>query len=300
MKNILIPTDFSENSWNAIRYALELYKGEICTFHILNTYTPVIPSNRFMASSIQPGLLESGGMENSKKRLSDTLKRIKSTYKNTLHEFKTISSFSLLVDKIKDIIETEAIDLLITGTKGASGVEEVFMGSNTVRIIKAIRNCPVLTIPKNFEYVQPKEIVFATDFKRYYSISELAPLMELAKSFKATIRIVYVQNEIKALTEIQQFNLNMLRKYFQKLEFYVHTVSERSSVSNTLEVFADELEIHLLAMLNYQHSYMERITREPVVKRMAFHTHVPLLVIPELGMNAPSNVKKEHEILLEK
>jgi len=300
MKNILIPTDFSENSWNAIRYALELYRGEICTFHILNTYTPVIPSNRFMASSIQPGLLESGGMENSKKGLSDTLKRIKRNYKNTLHEFKTISSFSLLVDEIKDTIEKEAIDLLIIGTKGASGVEEVFMGSNAVRIIKAIRNCPVLTIPKNFEYVLPKEIVFATDFKRYYSVSELAPLMELAKSFKATIRIVYVQNEIKALTEIQQFNLNMLRKYFNKLEFYVHTVSERSSVSNTLEVFADELEIHLLAMLNFQHSYMERITREPVVKRMAFHTHVPLLVIPELGMNAPSRVKIEHGVLLEK
>jgi nucleotide-binding universal stress UspA family protein len=300
MKNILIPTDFSENSWNAIRYALELYRGEICTFHILNTYTPVIPSNRFMASSIQPGLLESGGMENSKKGLSDTLKRIKRNYKNTLHEFKTISSFSLLVDEIKDTIEKEAIDLLIMGTKGASGVEGVFMGSNAVRIIKAIRNCPVLTIPKNFEYVLPKEIVFATDFKRYYSVSELAPLMELAKSFKATIRIVYVQNEIKALTEIQQFNLNMLRKYFNKLEFYVHTVSERSSVSNTLEVFADELEIHLLAMLNYQHSYMERITREPVVKRMAFHTHVPLLVIPELGMNAPSHVKIEHGVLLEK
>ena len=300
MKNILIPTDFSENSWNAIRYALELYRGEICTFHILNTYTPVIPNNRFMASSIQPGLLESGGMENSKKGLSDTLKRIKRNYKNTLHEFKTISSFSLLVDEIKDTIEKEAIDLLIIGTKGASGVEEVFMGSNAVRIIKAIRNCPVLTIPKNFEYVLPKEIVFATDFKRYYSVSELAPLMELAKSFKATIRIVYVQNEIKALTEIQQFNLNMLRKYFNKLEFYVHTVSERSSVSNTLEVFADELEIHLLAMLNFQHSYMERITREPVVKRMAFHTHVPLLVIPELGMNAPSRVKIEHGVLLEK
>ena len=300
MKNILIPTDFSENSWNAIRYALELYKGEICTFHILNTYTPVIPNNRFMASSIQPGLLESGGLENSKKGLSDTLKRIKRTHKNTLHEFKTISSFSLLVDEIKDVIEKEAIDLVITGTKGVSGVEEVFMGSNTVRIIKAIRNCPVLTIPKHFEYVQPKEIVFATDFKRYYSISELAPLMKLAKSFKATIRIVYVQNEIKALTEIQQFNLNMLRKYFKKLEFYVHTVSERNSVSNTLEVFADELEIHLLAMLNYQHSYMERITREPVVKRMAFHTHVPLLVIPELGMNAPSHVKIEQRVLLEK
>jgi nucleotide-binding universal stress UspA family protein len=293
MKNILIPTDFSENSWNAVRYALELYKGEDCTFHLLNTYTPIIPNSRFMASSFQPGLLDAGSLDNSKKGLSDLLKRIQKTHKNTNHHFKTIASFNLLVDEIKDIIDRESVDLVVTGTKGATGLDEIFMGSNTVRIIKAIRNCPVLTIPLKFKYVQPKEVVFATDFKRYYSKSELAPLMELAKSFKASIRIVYVQEGIKALTEIQQFNLNMLRKYFKDIEYYVHTVSERNSVSNTLEVFADELEIHLLAMLNYQHSYVERITREPVVKRMAFHTQVPLLVIPELGMNAPSNSKMD-------
>ncbi len=295
MKNILLPTDFSENSWNAIRYILELYKAETCTFHLLNTYTPAIPNSRFMASSIQPGIMDAGSKEASVRGLNNILKRIQKTFKNKNHSFKTISSFSLLIDEIKDVIDEQSIDLIVTGTKGASGMEEVFLGSNTVRIIKAIRNCPVLTIPQDFNYVQPQEIVFATDFKRYYSTSELIPLMDLAKSFKATIRIVYVQNKIKALSEVQQFNLNMLRKYFGEIDHYIHTVSELNSVSKTLEVFADELDIHLLAMLNYHHSYMERITREPVVKQVAFHTQVPLLVIPELGMNAPAHTTKENE-----
>src|SRR5690554_8211379 len=42
MKQILLPTDFSENSWNAISYALQLFKDEVCTFHLLNTYTPIV------------------------------------------------------------------------------------------------------------------------------------------------------------------------------------------------------------------------------------------------------------------
>jgi len=63
-----------------------------------------------------------------------------------------------------------------------------------------------------------------------------------------------------------------------------------------LEVFANELEIHLLAMLNYQHSYMEKMTREPVIKRLAFHTQIPLLLIPELGMGTPPNRKKGREV----
>ncbi len=300
MKRILLPTDFSENSWNAIRYILELMKKEECEFHLLNTYTPVIPSSRFMASNLPSSSLDESSKENSLKGLEEIMKKIKKGYRNKKHTFKLKSSFNILVEEIRNMVEQEGIHLVVTGTKGASGVDEVFLGSNTVRIIKAVKECPVLTIPKDFDYVKPQEVVFATDFKRYYSRTELQPLIELAKSFKATIRIVYVQNKIRALTEIQQFNLNMLRKYFEKIDHYVHTVSELNSVSKTLEVFADELDIHLLAMLNYQHSYMEQMTREPVVRRMAFHTQVPLLVIPELGMNAPGNSKKEKEMQLVK
>lgn len=292
MKNILLPTDFSENAWNATKYAIELFKGEACVFHLLNTYTPAIASSRFMATSLTGGNLEDGAKHRSELGLKKLLENIKKEFDCEGHSFKTISSFSLLADEIKDIVEKEGIDLIITGTKGASGLDEVFMGSNTVRIIKSVKNCPVLAIPHKFEYRSPSEIAFATDFNRFYTLSELQPMIDLAKSFKAAIRIVHVQYEIKALTEIQMFNLNMLRKYLDDAEHYVHTVSELNSVSKTLEVFTKELDIHLLAMLNYQHSYMEKMTRESVVKRLAFHTQVPLLVIPELGMSKPTRATK--------
>ncbi len=291
MKNILLPTDFSDNAWNATKYAIELFKDEKCVFHLLNTYTPAIASSRFMATSLSGGQLEDGAKNNSELGLKNVLNKINKTYKYPRHTFKTVSSFSLLVDEIKEIVEKEAIDLIVTGTKGASGLDEVFMGSNTVRIIKSIKNCPVLAIPQFFAYIKPSEIAFATDFNRFYTQSELQPMIDLAEIFKATIRIVHVQYEIKALSEIQQFNLNMLRKYLSNSEHYLHTVSELNSVSKTLEVFAEELDIHLLAMLNYQHSYMEKMTREPVVKRLAFHTRIPLLVIPELGMSKPTKSK---------
>ena len=42
MRVIIVPTDFSENSWNAISYAIQLYKDEECTFYLFNAYTPVI------------------------------------------------------------------------------------------------------------------------------------------------------------------------------------------------------------------------------------------------------------------
>ncbi|GMN10320.1 universal stress protein [Croceitalea sp. MTPC9] len=292
MKNILIPTDFSENAWNATKYAIALFKHEECVFHLLNTYTPSIAHSRFMATSIN-GSVEDSIQYNSKTGLKKLVSTIKETYNNPRHSFKTISSFSLLADEVKELVADERIDLVVMGTKGASGLEEVFMGSNTVRIIKSVKDCPILAIPQYFEFKKPSEIAFATDFNRFYTASELQPLLDMANTFNATIRIVHVQYEIKALTEIQQFNLSMLRKYLRQVEHYVHTVTELNSVSKTLEVFTNELDIHLLAMLHYQHSYMERMTREPVVKRLAFHTQIPLLVIPELGMGTYSKEKKE-------
>lgn len=237
-----------------------------------------------MAASMENGLLTNAAQSSSVNGLSRLIGRIHSEFNTEKHQFKTISSFSFLIDEVVETIAEHQIDLVLLGTKGASGMEEVFMGSNAVRIIKAVKDCPVLAIPQYFDFVKPTEIAFATDFNRFYTISELQPLIDLATSFDSVVRIVHVQYEIKALTELQLFNLSMLRKYLGTVEHYVHTVSELNSVSKTLETFSLELDIHLLAMLHYQHSYMERLTRESVVKRVAFHTHTPLLVIPELSM----------------
>lgn len=292
MKNILIPTDFSENAWNAAKYAIALFKNEQCVFHLLNTYTPNIAHSRFMAASIN-GSATDAIQYNSQKGLEKFVASIKEIYNNPNHSFKTISSFNLLIDEVKELVSTKNIDLVVIGTKGASGLEEVFMGSNTVRVIKSIKDCPVLAIPQYFEFKAPSEIAFATDFNRFYTLSELQPLLDMANTFNATIRIVHVQYEIKALTEIQQFNLSMMRKYLKAVEYYVHTVTKLNSVSKTLELFTNELDIHLLAMLHYQHSYIEKMTREPVIKRLAFYTQIPLLVIPELSMRKYSKEKIE-------
>ncbi|HAT67935.1 MAG TPA: universal stress protein, partial [Flavobacteriaceae bacterium] len=39
MRKVLIPTDFSRNAWDAIAYAVDLFKNEPCEFYILNVYS---------------------------------------------------------------------------------------------------------------------------------------------------------------------------------------------------------------------------------------------------------------------
>tara|TARA_R110002020_G_scaffold113688_1_gene261605 strand:- start:111583 stop:112482 length:900 start_codon:yes stop_codon:yes gene_type:complete len=296
MKNILLPTDFSEDAYNAAKYVIDLYQGERCTFHLLNTYTPAIVHSRFMAVALNGHELEDHIRNSSEKGLQKAKQCLMGFSQNPDHSYKTISSFSLLVDEINNLVEKDGMDLVVMGSKGTTAMEEVFMGSNTVRVIKSVKNCAVLAVPSGFGFSAISEIAFATDFNRFYTASELFPLIDMAKGFGATVRIVHVQPKLSALSEIQRFNLGMLRKYLGAVEHYVHTVSELNSISRTLEVFTEELDIHLLAMLNYRHSFMDSVTSEPIVKRMALNSQVPLLVIPELGMEASSK-KRDAQLL---
>ena len=280
MKNILLPTDFSANAWNATRYAIELYRKKPCTFYLLNTYTPAFVHSRFMAASVQGGMLEDSVKSRSEDGLCDVVERIKQECHYPLHKFETISSFSLLSVEIRELVETAEIDLIVTGTKGASGFDEVFMGSNTVRIIKAVRNCPVLVVPENFDYAKPLKIAFATDFKRNFSLDILKPLTSLARNLNAEIHVVHI-NETEELDKVQRTNKDLLDEFFAPIEHQFHWMSYFSGKADVLRYFLEEFNMDMLTLVHYKHGILEELVREPVVKRVAFQTQVPLLVLPE-------------------
>ncbi len=299
MKKILLPTDFSDNSWNAIDYATELFKDEACTFYLLNVYSKIIYESVHLSDIPSERSVENTVKANAVTNLEHLKKTIIHTNPNQKHTFKIIAALGSITEATEDVVKSKKVDLLVMGTKGATGTKEVFMGSNTVRIINTIKKCPVLAIPDGFTFTsKPSEITFATDFTHFYSKEELRPLLDLAKSFNAAIRIVYVQQEEGSLTEEQKFNLGMLQKYFKDIKYYQHTLTKSDSVSKSLKVFTEELDIYLLAMLNYSHSFVDKLTREPVIKTVAFHTQIPLLVIPELGMSSAfsKTIQKNSEL----
>jgi nucleotide-binding universal stress UspA family protein len=75
---------------------------------------------------------------------------------NANHDFEIISSEEELKNAVHKVIEEHNIDIVIMGTKGASNAIENFMGSNTVHVLKKIKDCPVLVIPEELEFVIPK------------------------------------------------------------------------------------------------------------------------------------------------
>lgn len=278
MKKIVLPTDFSDNALNAINYALQLFKDEVCTFYLLNTYTPMIYTYEYQINADQY-MMEAVDMvkKNSKTKLDELLISLKNKYNNPKHTFTTISSFSVLSDEIVEFADKHNIDLVVMGTKGASKAREVLFGSNTIHVIKKAK-CPVLAIPENFNFEAPKEILFPTDYQIDFQLTNLKLLIEIANIYNPRINILHTFND-NELSEDQEKNKLVLDNYFSTTAHLFHNVSNQK-LTDAIKKFQLRAKINLLVMINTRHSFFEKLFSKSAIHEIALHLNIPLLVIP--------------------
>ncbi|AUC81129.1 universal stress protein [Lacinutrix sp. Bg11-31] len=275
MKNILLPTDFSDNSWTAIVYALKLYSDKDCTFYVLNSSELKVTTTLNLSKKLVETL-----HKNDKAQLLKFKERIESSYPNPNHEVKVLLSSEALSEAIDTAIATHKIDMVVMGTKGATGLKAFVLGSNTVRIINKIIKCPILVIPENYNFIAPKQIAFPTDYSRFYAHKELRPIQDFADLWDSKIRVLYIA-EKSSLTKEQKINKAVLKEHFAHNKTGFHWVLKCLKITNEITSFVEDYKVDLLAMVKYKHSYFEKILREPIIKKIGFHITVPFLVIPK-------------------
>lgn len=282
MKNILIPTDFSDNAWNAIFCALKLYWNMECTFHILHVYEVSASQIKGARDSQKAGKLYKTLAGESEKGLSAILEYLDVNHANPNHVFTTLSKSDHLVGAIKELLFEKPIQMIVMGTKGATGATEVFMGSNTVNVIKAIRNCSILAVPEEFNFQKLDQVVFPSDYKRFYYRFELLPLEELGIEWSTTIHVLHIAQEVE-LTKEQKSNQNILKERLKGLNVIFSEANIGDTIAESIIEFSLELKADMIVLIHYQHTFFEKLAQEPVVKKVGFHTKVPLLVLPELS-----------------
>lgn len=274
-RKILIPTDFSDNAWNTVVYALKLFTYEFCTFYFLNSTIIKVST----LSNLSNKLLKTME-ENAMKELLDLKELAETSNTNANHDFQVILSSEDLKQAVKRAVKEWDIDLVIMGTKGATGAKEFFFGSNTIHIIKNLKNCPILVIPEEYDFAKPSQIAFPTDYNRFYSNHEIKPLKQFADLYESKIRVMHI-NTNDELNDIQEYNLMMLKGYLENYNYTLHWMPNYNKKVIEINDFIEELGIDILAMVNYKHSFIEKILNEPVIKKIGFHPNVPFLVIPE-------------------
>jgi len=279
MKNILIPTDFSDNAWNAIKYGLDLYKKVQCTFYLVHVHPIVAFTGGEAAMYASQELMEKNLLKESRTKLANVLTDIEHLPYNSKHMFHTSVFYGFFTDHIKQLVEDKNIELVIMGTKGATGLKAVAMGSNTGNVITKVK-CAVLAVPEDTEYQRPKEIALPTDYEMSYHIDVLNDVKELALINNASVRMLYATKTGKKLSNSQLKNKDFLDNYFKDIEHSFHSVTG-DKLESVVQCFTESRDIDIMAMVAKNLNFLERILFRPTVEKISYHTKVPFLVLHE-------------------
>ncbi len=280
IKKILLPTDFSNNAWNAIFTALKLFAEIRCEFYLLHAYEPEAMNMLGRKGQQRLGTIYDSLSQYSARELKDTLAYLNERHTNPNHSFETLSKSETLLEAIEETLAAKDIDLVVMGTQGASGAKDIFMGSNTVTVLKKVTACTVLAVPAGYDFQRLKVLAFSTDFMDAYDKLELLPLIELAKLWQCNIHIVHVGTEF-ALNETQKANQHILKERLASFAYSFQNIPFEANVSHSLATYFSQTDVDMLAMIRYHHTFWEKLIGEPIVKKIAYHSHIPMLMLPE-------------------
>ena len=280
MKNILLLSDFSENSWNAIVYALHFFKKSTCNFYLMH-----VNSLGYLLDSDIPYMITQEYIENtynkpSKQKLRKLLKRISKQFpKHKNHKFYTLTDYNFFIDAIKKQVEEKKIDMIVMGTKGASGLKKIIIGSNTGDVITKV-HCITLAIPENANFTNLNQIVFPTDFSLSYNLQTLNPISEILDTYNSILRILHISPNESKFDEDQQKNKELLEDYFNGYEFSFDFLVNKK-VEDAIQWFVETRHINMIAMVAKNLNYFQKIFFHSKVEEISFHTDIPLLVLHE-------------------
>ncbi len=280
MRKILVPTDFSENAFNALKYACQVFKYEKSQFTILHAYADEVYQQDTSLQRNKHELLKEATFKKSEENLLRLHSEIVSYSPNPHHTFEIIPAFGLLIDELNDLVNERNVDVVVMGTRGSTNDRKITFGSNTLQVLKYV-HCPVLAIPENYEYNAPREILFPTNYMVPYNRRELKLLGELTGSFRSNIHLLYI-DPLEHLSHRQEDNKYFLEECLQKQKLRFET-SEEKDKTIAITKYILHNQIDMLIIVNSRHSYMEDMLYKSTIDKIGLHIKIPFLVLQNVA-----------------
>lgn len=274
MKKIIVPVDFSEYSENALQTAAFLAKksdAEVLVVHMLELSNAVLSRSE---SYLQQEMLFY--LQMSEKKLAEFLEK---EYLSGIKVTPIIKHFKIF-SEIDQLARNEGADLIVMGSKGASGLKEMFIGSNTEKVIR-YAHVPVLVIKEEPIIKHIDKVLFACDF----SDDDAKPYVEakeFLKKFNADMELVYVSTPTSKFKSTKELEERMKRFFNQANESYdesVHKVKIISdySVEKGVFYYADKINSDALVVATHGRKGIAHFFEGSISEDIANHSKLPVL-----------------------
>ncbi|HEY0432698.1 MAG TPA: universal stress protein [Chitinophagaceae bacterium] len=261
MKTVIVPVDFSMASLNAATYASKMLAGsagmDLVLYHMYE-----------------------------KKNEAAVVEEQLANLKTSLAQSSTLSIETIsvhgddLIDEIERVVRHRHADLVVMGITGRNAIEQVFVGSNTLKMVDK-RLVPVLIVPPDALFHDIQNVALASDFKNVRLATPSVPIKSVLEIFKPALHIVNVNAaHYISITQEYQLEKTTLEQMFDgyKPEFYFIGLND---FYDAIEKFIEDKRIDILITIPRQHSVLGGFLKERRTKKLAYQSHIPILAVHE-------------------
>ncbi len=271
---ILVPIDFTETSEIALAEAIALakkLKAEIFLLHVIESngyFTSIFPESGILLPSIEE-------IKKAVKKKMDAV-QIKAAKKGEVHVHAFVVSGHIHTEII-NFSKKKNIDLIVMGTHGASGYEELFIGSNAQQVV-TLSEKPVITIRDKKSKLGFKNILIPID-DSLHSREKVNMAMIVAKAFGSRIHLVGLPVS-KNQDDINKINIKLHSVEdvikSEKLP-YNTTIIHGSNLAKTANKYATENQCDLIVVNTGHESRLTGIFLGAFAQQIVNHATVPVL-----------------------
>ena len=274
MNKILVTTDFSEVSENAVKYAIELANSFSASLVLLHVNQIPISNNEFGIIAYDIHTMKEESMK-SLKEFSEKIKK----QNPQISEVQCYSEIGNPSDVILGFTKNKNIDLLVMGNNGhGSNLKKNLIGSTSVSVSKEIE-IPLIIVPPNVKYKKIKNLAYASDYDEDIEKStSIIKVRNLNKIFNSILNVLHIIPENHLLNEEESYVDNYVETKLATSDHKTYIITE-NKVSEGIINFINNYEIDMIIVEPKKHSLFHALFHASVTNDLAFLSPVPILTI---------------------
>jgi len=270
MKRILVPTDFSKYSGEALKVAAQIARknnSEIILLHMLEL--PHQTSDIMGGGKSIPEIMfyKNKAIDSLEKLMDDDC--LKGINVSEAIEFKKVA------DGVIDASEKNNVDLIVMGSHGTSGFDELMIGSNAEKIVRH-SNIPVLVVKKGTTEFKANNFVFASDFSKETK-KPFRKIIEFAKIFDSNLFLVMIctPNSFKTTHDAEKIMRNYIANF--DVENYSSHIYNDTNIENGIVNFAESVDADLIGICTHGRTGLAHFFNGSIGEDIVNHAVKPVI-----------------------
>lgn len=278
MKNIIVPTDFSETANHALNFAIEFnekIQGQITLVHVIE-----LPSYAF-AMTGEMGVVTPFDADKNQKEVRHNVNKKLAKYEELVRNagqqvgsvIKTGNPYKSITTEIDD----KEADWIIMGSKGASGIKEIVIGSNAERIVRHAK-CPVFVIKRETHVAEMEEVVFGTDLSTHHDeIAEKACEIQHLLGMKMHVVKARTPYNFISNVEVIEKQLEEFSVRNECLKNYTLNCIEDDYIEDGIIKFAEEKGADMIIMGTHGRTGLSHLYSGSMTEDIVNHSSIPIV-----------------------